>query len=148
MEDTSQMLSSPEMFRKFIEKHLEDYAEVAHARGKLFLPHMCGHLKDMLPVLKDMSLDGIEAVTPPPTGNCPVKLARKVLGSRRVLIGGIDATRFALSPPDEFERTVAHVLAEMRDDPRFVLGNEEIQVSARWENIVTVNRLLGQTAGR
>lgn len=146
MEDTSQMLSSPDAFRKFIRPHMQAYADVVHAHGKLFLPHMCGHLKDMLPILKDVDIDGIEAITPPPTGNCPVKLARKVLGSTRVLIGGIDATRFSLSPPGEFERAVAEVLSDMKGDPRFVLGDEEIQISARWENIEITSRLLEKTA--
>lgn len=146
IEDTSQMLSSPDMFRKYIRRHMTEYAEVAHSGGKLFIPHMCGHLKDMLPILKDMPIDGIEAITPPPTGNCPVKLAREVLGPKRVLVGGIDATRFALSTPAEFERTLAATLGDMKGDSRFVAGNEEIQVSARWENILITNRLLRATA--
>ncbi len=146
IEDTSQHLSSPDMFKKYIRRHMSEYGEVAHSGGKLFIPHMCGHLHDMLPILKDMPIDGIEAMTPPPTGNCPAPYARKVLGEKRVIIGGLDATRFALSTPAEFEKTLRELLAAMKGDRRFVLGNEEIQVSARWENIVAVNRLLRETA--
>ena len=142
IEDTSQHLSSPELFKKFIRRHMHEMGEAVHWGGKLYIPHMCGHLADMLPILKHLAIDGIEAITPPPTGNCPVSLARKVLGSQRILIGGIDPTRYALSEPGEFERTVQGVLDEMKDDPRFILGHEEIQVSARWENIRTVSRFV------
>lgn len=145
IEDTSQHLSSPDMFRRLIRPHMQEMGEIIRAAGKLYVPHMCGHLADMLPILRDMAIDGIEAITPPPTGNCPVSLARRVLGPERVLIGGIDATRFALSAPEEFERTVSALLDEMKDDARFILGHEEIQVSADWENIRTVNRLLKRT---
>ena len=146
IEDTSQHLSSPEMFRKFIRPHMQEMGEIIRAAGKLYIPHMCGHLADMLPILRDMAIDGIEAITPPPTGNCPVPLARKILGPERVLIGGIDPTRYALSAPDAFERTVRELLDTMKDDPRFILGHEEIQVSANWENVRTVSRLVRETA--
>ena len=145
IEDTSQHLSSPDMFNKFIRRHMQEMGEIARAGGKQYVPHMCGHLADMLPILKDMAIDGIEAITPPPTGNCPAALAREVLGPGRLLIGGIDPTRFALSPPDEFEQTVKALLDEMKDDPRFILGHEEIQITANWENVKTVNRLLAET---
>ena len=148
IEDTSQHLSSPAMFEKYVRRHMTEYADVAHSGGKVFIPHMCGHLKDMLPILKDVPIDGIEAITPPPTGNCPATLARKVLGAKRILVGGIDPTRYALSRPAEFETTVRQLLADMKGDRRFILGHEEIQVSARWENILTVNRLLKETAGQ
>ena len=145
IEDTSQHLSSPDMFEKFIRRHMQEMGEVVRAAGKLYIPHMCGHLADMLPILAGMAIDGIEAITPPPTGNCPVSLARKILGPERVLIGGIDPTRYALSPPDEFERTVRELLDEMTDDPRFILGHEEIQVTANWENVRTGSRLVRET---
>ncbi len=147
IEDTSQHLSSPDMFRKYVRRHMTDYADIAHSGGKLFIPHMCGHLRDMLPILTGLPIDGIEAMTPPPTGNCPAPHARKVLGKERIIVGGLDATRFALSRPAEFETTLRELLASMKGDRRFILGDEEIQVSARWENILTVNRLLKETAG-
>lgn len=142
IEDTSSMLSSPRLFRKFVLRHMREYAEIAHAGGKLFLPHMCGHLHDMLPILKDLPIDGIEAITPPPTGDCPITYARRALGKERILIGGLDATRFALSPPEEFERMVREVLEAMKGDPRFVLGHEEIHRNARPENLTAVRRLI------
>ena len=142
IEDTSQHLSSPAMFEKYIRRHFTEMGEIIKASGKLYIPHMCGHLADMLPIIRDMPIDGIEAITPPPTGNCPATLAREVLGRERVLIGGIDPTRYALSTPDEFERTVREVLDAMKDDPRFILGHEEIQITAKPETVRTVSRLV------
>jgi len=142
IEDTSQHLSSPALFEKWIRRHFTEMGDIIKAAGKLYVPHMCGHLADMLPIIRDMPIDGIEAITPPPTGNSPVTLARKVLGPERVLIGGIDPTRYALSAPDAFERTVRELLEEMKDDPRFILGHEEIQITAKPENIATVSRLV------
>ena len=145
IEDTSQHLSSPALFEKWIRRHFTEMGDIIKASGKLYIPHMCGHLADMLPLIREMPIDGIEAITPPPTGNCPVTLARKVLGAERVLIGGIDPTRYALMQPEEFERTVREVLDAMRNDARFVLGHEEVQVTAKPENIATVSRLVRET---
>jgi uroporphyrinogen-III decarboxylase len=74
-EDTSTTLVSPELYRRYCLRQLQDYRDICHAHGKLFVPHMCGLLKGLLPELNETGVDGIEAVTPPPLGDCTIGLA-------------------------------------------------------------------------
>jgi len=141
-EDTSSSLTSPAMFEKYCLPHLKDYAAIIHQGNKLFVPHMCGHLKDMLPFLKDAGIDGIEAVTPPPTGNCTAKMVREVMGDKCIIIGGLDPTLFSTVTPKKIEGIVNAVLDSMHGDRRFILGNEEISAAAKMENVLAVSRII------
>ena len=140
------MLSSPETFEQICKPHLQDYAELIHSRGQLFVPHMCGHLEAILPCMRDLEIDGIEAVTPPPTGNCTARMVRDELGSDKIIIGGFDPTNFAQKSPRELREAVLAAVAPMRDDPRYIFGHEEISPAARWENVKIVPEVLQEGA--
>jgi len=128
-EDTSSSLTAPWMFEKYCAPHLNDYADICHEHGKLFIVHMCGLLKEMLPLIAQTRIDGIEAMTPPPTGNCPPEVAREHLPDA-ILIGGMDPTRLVGASPEQVETMVADILDRMAGDTHFILGAEEIPVGA------------------
>jgi hypothetical protein len=50
---------------------------------------MCGLLRNLLPVLKETGMDGINALTPPPVGDTPFEHALDVLGEDTIILGGI-----------------------------------------------------------
>lgn len=145
-EDTSSRLSSPETFEQVCKPYLQDYADLVHSRGHRLVVHMCGHLKDMLPRMRDLGIDGIEAVTPAPTGDCTARMVRDELGSDKIIIGGFDPTNFARESRDRVRQAVREAVEPMRDDPRFILGNEEISPAAKWENVLTVREVLEEVA--
>ena len=142
-EDTSSRLSSPLTFKRFSAQHLKDYADIAHKGRKHFIPHMCGHLKALLPHFKDIGLDGIEALTPPPTGDCTPQMLRDYLGSEMIIIGGFDPTQYVVSTPAEVEKMTRELLQSMSGDRRFILGHEEIPPAAKWENVMKVSEIIG-----
>lgn len=141
-EDTSSSLTSPKMFKKYCLPHLKDYAAIIHEENKLFVPHMCGHLKDMLPFLKESGIDGIEAITPPPTGDSTAKMVREIMGDKCIIIGGLDPTLFSTMSREEIEEVVKTTLDSMNGDRRFILGNEEISAAAKMENVLAVSRII------
>ena len=141
-EDTSSNLTSPDMYRRLAAPHLSDYAGICHSYGKQFVPHMCGKLHDMVGVLRDVPMDGIEAATPPPTGDASARFLREELGDELLIIGGLDATRASLCREDEFRRLVERTLDEMQGDRRFILGSEEFSVAAKMENVLLVGELV------
>ena len=145
-EDSSSMLCSPETFERVCKPHLQDYAELIHGHGHRFVPHMCGHLKGLLPRMRGLDIDGIEAVTPPPTGDCTARMVRRELGSDKIIIGGFDATNFARESQARVRQALLETLAAMKDDPRFILGHEEISPAAKWENLEVVPALLREVA--
>ena len=146
MEDTSSMLTGPRMYARHCVAHLNDYAEIVHGAGKVFLPHMCGHLDGMLDVLKDVALDGIEAVTPPPLGDASLERIRRKLGNIWIM-GGVDPSQYANATPETMRQHVGHTLDVMRGDRRFILGHEEIPLVAKLENVKVVAELVAATAG-
>ena len=67
---------------------------------------------------------------------------RDELGSDTIIIGGFDATSFARDPLDRVVRELLNAVEPMRDDPRFVLGHEEISPAAKWESVLAVTEVL------
>jgi hypothetical protein len=145
-EDTSTTLISPELYRRYCLKQLQDYRDICHARGKLFVPHMCGLLKGVLPELRETGLDGIEALTPPPLGDTPIGLAREQLGPEVALIGGIDPTQFVGATPEKTRAMIQDVVAQMGDGRRIVLGHEEVHIRADFESVRVIPDLLEECA--
>ncbi len=141
-EDTSTMLTSPDIFRKYCKPALREFADIIHAEGKKFVPHMCGHLLDVLIDFQDAGLDGVEAVTPPPLGDTTAKQMRKVIGKDFLIIGGIDPTRFASYTVNQVANMLREVLNAMRGDRNFILSCEEISIMAPIENVMVVSRII------
>ena len=145
-EDTSTTLVSPALYREWCLRQLQDYRDICHARGKLFVPHMCGLLAGVLPELRDTGLDGIEALTPPPLADTPLGLARQALGPDITLIGGIDPTQFVGATPDRTRAMIQDVLSQIGDGRRTVLGHEEIHIKADFESVRVIPDLLEEHA--
>jgi hypothetical protein len=141
-EDTSTTLISPDLYREWCLRQLQDYRDICHAHGKLFVPHMCGLLKGVLPELRDTGLDGIEAITPPPLGDTPIGLAREQLGREVTLIGGLDPTQFVGATPERTRELIHEVLAQIGDGRRFAVGHEEIHIRADFESVRVIPDIL------
>ena len=146
LEDTSSMLCSPDTFEHISKPHLQDYARLIHSRRSLFVPHMCGHIKAMLPRMSDLDIDGIEAVTPPPTGDCTARMVRDELGADKIIIGGFDPTNFARESPRLVREAVLNSVTPMHNDSRYIFGHEEISPAAKWDNVKIVSEILKEAA--
>jgi hypothetical protein len=145
-EDTSTTLISPELYRRWCLRQLRDYRDICHSHGKLFVPHMCGLLKGVLPELRETGLDGIEALTPPPLGDCPIGLAREALGPEVTLIGGLDPTQFVGATPDRTRAMILDVLSQIGEGRHTILGHEEVHIKADLESVRVIPELLDQYA--
>ena len=101
VENTSTYYISPDLYRRFNGPHVRDFVSAVHAAGKVAIIHMCGHVRLLLDQIRGTGLDGVHALTPPPTGDCPWELALDVLGEDCVLMTALDPTIFALGPVDQ-----------------------------------------------
>jgi hypothetical protein len=95
-ENTSTHYISPEVYYKYNGPHVRDFVEVVHAAGKTAIIHMCGHVRNILDLIRETGLDGVHALTPPPTGDTPWELALDKLGEDLILIGALEPTVFQL----------------------------------------------------
>ncbi len=89
VENTSSMAISPALYRDYSLPQIRDYVEVLHQHGKKAVLHMCGHLKALLPTIRETGLDGINAATPPPVGATYYEDILDAYGDDFVLFGAI-----------------------------------------------------------
>jgi len=93
-ENTSATLISPAIYSRYSQPHLKAFVETAHQYGKKAIFHMCGHLRQLLPLIEQTGLDGIHALTPPPIGNTPFEETIDQLGSGVTLLGILNGNIF------------------------------------------------------
>jgi len=98
VENTSSAYISPDTYRRYNAPHVRDFVDVVHAAGKVALIHMCGHVMRLLPTIRTTKLDGIHALTPPPTGDTPWEMALDIVGEDLVVIGVLDPSIFVMGP--------------------------------------------------
>ena len=74
-ENTSTTMISPDYYKKYSIGQMGQLASLSHKAGKRMLVHMCGLLHDLIPLIKETGMDGIHALSPPPTGNTQFEYA-------------------------------------------------------------------------
>jgi len=89
VENTSTAMISPEQYEKYSLPQISDFVDIMHQYNKKAVIHMCGHLKALLPIIKETGLDGINALTPPPVGNTFVKDVMETFGEDFIILGGL-----------------------------------------------------------
>jgi hypothetical protein len=122
VENTSTTFISREMYTRYNGPHDRDFCDIMHAHGKTAIIHMCGYVKNLLHEIKATGLDGIHALTPPPTGDTPWELALDVLGEDLIIISALDPTIFAAGPVDEIGPALDALYTPRLRRAHFVLG--------------------------
>ncbi len=107
VENTSTTLISPEQYRKYCYRHIQEYGKIAKGAGRLLILHMCGHLKALLPDLSRLLADGFEAFTSSPLGDTSFLDGRTACPDK-CLIGGTNAVLWT--------RSTEEIIAEIEAD--------------------------------
>ena len=92
-ENTSTTLISPEQYRRYSYPHIREYGEIVTGAGRLFVLHMCGQLKELLPTLSTLPVHAFEAFTAPTLGNTTLLDGRSACPDV-CLVGGTQATHW------------------------------------------------------
>lgn len=71
------LVMSPRIFEEYYMPLLEKFASILHARNKMLSVHMDGLLKRLKEDIATMNIDIVEAFTPPPMGDLPLKEAKE-----------------------------------------------------------------------
>lgn len=90
-ENTSTTLISPEQYRTYCYPHIQEYGRIVTGAGRLFVLHMCGHLRLLLPMLATLPVRAFEAFTSPTLGDTTLLDGRTACPDV-CLIGGTQAT--------------------------------------------------------
>ena len=123
-EDTSTTNLSPAWYEKYVLPEINQWCDILHGAGKLYIQHACGHLRALAPLIAGSRIDGIESVSAPPTGDItPWELAA-LLPPHMAMISGIEPTFFMNATIPALE---AHVefLCRTFAGKRFILANAD-----------------------
>jgi hypothetical protein len=123
-EDTSTTNISPAWYERYILPEIDQWCDILHAAGKLYVQHACGHLRYLAPYIADSKIDAIESLSEAPTGNISVKEFSEQLPERIAIIGGIEPTFFINSTQKELEKRV-DMLCNLFKGRRFILANAD-----------------------
>ena len=121
VENTSTYYISPEIYARYNMPHQRDFVDLVKRRGKTAILHMCGHVGNLLHLIRDTGCDGIHALTPPPTGDTPWERALDILGEDAIIFGALDPTIFAAGPVERIGPALDRLITPRLREAHFVL---------------------------
>jgi len=121
VENTSTTMISPEIYRKYSMGHVKDFVDIMHENGKVAIIHMCGLIKDLLPLIKNTGLDVIDCLTPPPTGNVNFDDAYRIIGDHLTIHGLLDPTHWLTNPAEAIRENIHKLITKEVEKKPFIL---------------------------
>jgi hypothetical protein len=142
-ENTSSTVMSPAFYRRYSEGYINEYADICHDAGKLFITHMCGKLSAFNRELGQGRQDGFDSICPPTTGDIWACQARQAWGDKKVIIGGVEPAVLARMDERETRAYVTRILDDMPTLRRFVLSTgDATPFGAPVENLRAVSEVV------
>ncbi len=120
-DDFSSLLISPSLFRDHCVPRLKEYAEIAHAAGKPFINHSCGHMREFLVDYAETGVAAHHYLTEPPVGNTPLQEAMEAWDGRISIMAAVDPVALETASVDEIRRSVASMLERAGHSRGFTL---------------------------
>jgi hypothetical protein len=119
-ENLHDSLFSPAWFVRYLLPWFEKRAGQLRSAGIYTHVHLDGYFHSLLPLLKDLPFDGLEALTPEPQGDVTLDEMKDAMGDK-ILLDGIPAVLFTSSySREELMATAERVVALFH--PNLVLG--------------------------
>jgi len=113
-------LCSPPLFRRYMLPYYQLRTKELHDAGKFCTSHWDGKIRQLLPLVRETGLDGLECVPPEPQGNVTLEELKTGLGDM-ILVDGIPAIHFLDTVSNvELEAFVYRILDLFQ--PRIILG--------------------------
>jgi hypothetical protein len=128
-------LISPRMFEAYVLPYLAEYASILHDAGKKLICHMCGHIRPLLPMLREAGVDGIDSLSPPPIGDTELETCWQLLGEDAILQGGIDVNVLLNGSTRQVVSHVGDVLRRTQGRPLVLRSADEVPSGTPIENL-------------
>ncbi len=133
-------LFSPDVFRRLCVPYLQEAVDTAHKHGKLFLLHVCGGVRPLLPMIIDCGVDMLEPIQTRADGMDPEGLKRD-FGEHLCFYGGMDLQQvLSKGTPEEVVDEARRLIDVLGEGGGYVFGpgHTYIQVDAPVENILAM----------
>ena len=142
-EDTSTTVMSKSMYSDYSAPMIDDYADILHSGGKIFITHMCGKLSGFAKLIGQGKMDGIDSVCPPTTGDLWPWDARSIFGEDKVIIGGIEPPSLSRMSVAESLNTVIKIIKNMPNLKSFILSTgDAVPYGTPINNLIAISRLI------
>ncbi|MEM1507321.1 MAG: uroporphyrinogen decarboxylase family protein [Candidatus Bathyarchaeia archaeon] len=142
-------MTPPKIFERYCLPYYRERADYLHKKGKYVHIHVDGYAKPLLQLLRESSLDGVEALTVKPVGDMTLKDIEDFLGDEMVILDGIPYIYFieeAVSE-DKFKEFVKEIIIRFRD--RLILGiSDELPPPASIQRVKIVPKIIDEVSRR
>jgi hypothetical protein len=139
-ENLHDQLLSPRYFERYLIPWYVRRSSRFRAAGIFTHVHIDGYFRSLLPYLKDLPFDGLEALTPLPQGDVTVDVIKEHIGDK-ILLDGIPAVMFLPTySRDALMEMVERIVRLFR--PRLILGaSDEVPQGSDEESIERVRMI-------
>jgi hypothetical protein len=140
-ENIDAAIDSPLLFKEYLVPYYKKRINQIHQKGKFCHIHMDGSLKPLLPFIKRVGFDGVEAATPLPQGDVSLEELKDALEGT-ILLDGIPAIlflpRYSYQDLEKFTIKVLEMFS-----PHLILGvSDEVPPTADIEKVKFVSELV------
>ncbi|MEM2739836.1 MAG: hypothetical protein QXQ29_03445 [Candidatus Bathyarchaeia archaeon] len=136
-------MTPPKIFEKYCLPYYQERADYLHRRGKYVHIHVDGYARQLLPLLRESGLDGVEALTVKPVGDMTLGDIEKHLGDDMIILDGIPYIYFIPEAVglDKFEEFVERIVSMFRG--RLILGvSDELPPPADVSRVGKVSEII------
>lgn len=136
----------PKIFQKYHQPLYKCMSQKFKVNGKIFMVHMDGKLNCLKESIAKSNIDVVEAFTPPPMGDLPVREARSLWGKNVKIWINFPESIF-LENVDRVRKYALNLLEEIMPDKGFLVGITEDIAPGHEEKLKIVAEVL-DTHGR
>jgi hypothetical protein len=132
-------LTYPPFFKEHILPWMQRWADMLHAKGKIFLSHCDGENEGLLDLLAESGMDVAESVCGPPMVAVSMTRMRAAFGGRVTIFGGVPSVALLEDSmsDEEFEQYMRRLFREIAPGDRHILGvSDMVPPDAKWERLV------------
>ena len=103
---------SPALYREIFLPRIRKQVELTHSYGALYHQYDDGKVRETLPMLKEIGVDLLSTLCPPPSGDVTPGEARELAGTSLCLNGGIDTVNVMWrGTPADVDQSVREAIA-------------------------------------
>ena len=138
-------ITYPPFFKEHILPWTQRWADMLHAKGKLYQTHCDGENDGLLDLLAQTGMDIAESVCAPPMVAVSMGRMRAAFGGKITIFGGVPSVALLEDSMSEnqFEAHMANLFREIAPGDRFILGvSDMVPPDAKWERLVRMAEIV------
>ncbi len=111
----------PREFDKLVKSYDVNLVSLLHKYSGYARLHSHGKVAKVLPAIKEMGVDAIDPLEPPPDGDVELDEARRILGAETVLMGNVEERLFEIGTKADVEKQVKRAIKQAASTGGFIL---------------------------